>query len=67
VEGDEREMARPQDYSCADSLFYATNRVLAEIGRGLRINYAHNVVNYEKLLIPSPWRCWTSAKTKHRR
>ncbi len=33
---------RPQDYTCADTLFYATNRVLAEIGRDLRINYAHN-------------------------
>ncbi|WP_370526968.1 IS630 family transposase [Bacteroides sp. 51] len=33
---------RPQDYTCADTLFYATNRVLAAIGKGLRINYAHN-------------------------
>ncbi|MDR0961280.1 MAG: transposase [Mediterranea sp.] len=33
---------RPQDYACADTLFYATNRALASIGRGLRINYAHN-------------------------
>ncbi|NDV83645.1 transposase, partial [Bacteroides sp. 51] len=24
------------------TLFYATNRVLAAIGKGLRINYAHN-------------------------
>jgi transposase len=33
---------RPQDYACAETLFYATNRVLVEIGRNLRINYAHN-------------------------
>jgi len=33
---------RPQDYTCAENLFYATNRVLAEIGKGLKINYAHN-------------------------
>ena len=33
---------RPQDYVCAETLFYATNRVLAAIGRGLRINYTHN-------------------------
>jgi hypothetical protein len=32
---------RPQDYAFADTLFYATNRALAAIGRDLRINYAH--------------------------
>lgn len=32
---------RPQDYTSADTLFYATNRVLAEVGKGLRINYAY--------------------------
>jgi transposase len=32
---------RPQDYVCADTLFYATNRVLAAIGREVRINYTH--------------------------
>ncbi|MDR2691734.1 MAG: transposase, partial [Dysgonamonadaceae bacterium] len=32
---------RPQDYTCAQTLFYATNRALVEIGRGLRINYTH--------------------------
>lgn len=33
---------RPQDYITADTLFYATNRILATIGKGLRINYNHN-------------------------
>jgi transposase len=33
---------RPQDYVCADTLFYATNRILAAIGREVRINYTHN-------------------------
>lgn len=32
---------RPQDYVCADTLFYAMNRALAAIGRDLKINYAH--------------------------
>lgn len=32
---------RPQDYTSADALFYATNRTLAEVGKGLRINNAH--------------------------
>jgi len=32
---------RPQDYTCADTLFYATNRALAAIGGDLKINYAH--------------------------
>lgn len=32
---------RPQDYACTDTLFYATNRALAAIGRDLKINYAH--------------------------
>ncbi|GAB6010124.1 transposase [Dysgonomonas reticulitermitis] len=32
----------PQDYTCADSLFYATNRALAAIGKDVKINYAHN-------------------------
>ena len=31
---------RPQDYTSTDMLFYATNRALADIGNGLRINYA---------------------------
>jgi hypothetical protein len=35
---------RPQDYACPDTLFYATNRVLAAIRKDLKINYAHNVV-----------------------
>jgi len=30
---------RPQDYITTDMLFYATNRALADIGNGLRINY----------------------------
>jgi transposase len=34
---------RPQDYVSADTLFYATNRILAAIGKEVRINYAHNV------------------------
>ena len=33
---------RPQDYVCADTLFYATNRILAAIGMSLKINYNHN-------------------------
>lgn len=33
---------RPQDYACADTLFYATNRALAAIGVSLSINYNHN-------------------------
>jgi transposase len=33
---------RPQNYICADALFYATNRALAAIGRDLKINYEHN-------------------------
>ncbi|WP_280673722.1 MULTISPECIES: IS630 family transposase [unclassified Dysgonomonas] len=32
---------RPQDYASADTLFYATNRALADIGKNLRINYNH--------------------------
>jgi transposase len=32
---------KPQDYTCTDTLFYATNRALATIGKELRINYAH--------------------------
>lgn len=32
---------RPQDYTSADTLFYATNRALAEVGKALKINYAH--------------------------
>lgn len=28
---------RPQDYTSTDTLFYATNRALADIGNGLRI------------------------------
>jgi transposase len=33
---------RPQDYASVDMLFYTTNRVLAAIGKSLRINYNHN-------------------------
>nr|WP_239059471.1 transposase [Bacteroides sp. 224] len=33
---------RSQDYVSADTLFYATNRTLADIGKKLRINYNHN-------------------------
>ena len=33
---------RPQDYTCADTLFYATNRILAAIGKEIKINYTHN-------------------------
>ncbi|WP_280673085.1 MULTISPECIES: transposase [unclassified Dysgonomonas] len=32
---------RPQDYASADTLFYATNRALADMGKNLRINYNH--------------------------
>lgn len=34
---------RPQDYASTDSLFYATNRALADIGKGLSIQYLHHV------------------------
>lgn len=33
---------RPQDYTSAETLFYTTNRVLAAIGKDLKINYTHN-------------------------
>lgn len=33
---------RPQDYTSADMLFYATNRALAAVGTGLKINHKHN-------------------------
>jgi len=33
---------RPQDYHSAETLFYATNRILAAIGTELNINYTHN-------------------------
>jgi transposase len=32
---------RPQDYACASTLFHATNRVLAAIGKEWMINYNH--------------------------
>jgi transposase len=32
---------RPQDYASTDTLFYATNRALATVGKGLFINYSH--------------------------
>jgi transposase len=32
---------RPQDYACANTLFYATNRALAAIGKVLKIKYNH--------------------------
>ncbi|WP_288615586.1 transposase [uncultured Bacteroides sp.] len=33
---------RPQDYTSPDTLFYATNRMLAEVGKTLKIKFAHN-------------------------
>jgi hypothetical protein len=33
---------RPQDYVCPDTLFYATSRALAAIGKNLKINYTHD-------------------------
>jgi len=35
---------RPQDYVNTDTLFYATNRALADIGNGLCINYCKHAV-----------------------
>jgi hypothetical protein len=32
----------PQDHTGADTLFYATNRALAAIGKEVKINCAHN-------------------------
>ena len=32
---------RPMDYISTDTLFYATNRALAEVGKGLVIKYSH--------------------------
>lgn len=34
---------RPQDYITSDILFYTTNRALADIGKGLRINFSKHV------------------------
>jgi transposase len=34
---------RPLDYVSTDTLFYATNRALANLGKGLFIKYAHSV------------------------
>ena len=34
---------RPQDYITSDMLFYTTNRALADIGKGLRINFSKHV------------------------
>ncbi|WP_314352265.1 hypothetical protein [Segatella oris] len=34
---------RPQDYVSEDMLFYATNRALANIGKGLNIHYRRHV------------------------
>ena len=34
---------RPQDYASTDMLFYTTNRALAEIGKGLNIQYLKHV------------------------
>lgn len=34
---------RPQDYQTSDMLFYTTNRALADIGKGLRINFSKHV------------------------
>ena len=33
---------RPQDYACADALFYAANRALTAIGKSLNSKYNHN-------------------------
>jgi transposase len=33
---------RPLDYVSTDTLFYTTNRALAEVGKGLFINYSHS-------------------------
>ena len=33
---------RPQDYESTDSLFYATNRALASVGKLLFVNYSHH-------------------------
>jgi len=33
----------PLDYVSTDTLFYTTNRALAELGKGLFINYSHSV------------------------
>ena len=35
---------RPQDYVNTDTLFYATNRALADIGNGIRINYTKHAI-----------------------
>ena len=32
---------RPQDYASTDTLFYATNRALADVGNNLFIHYSH--------------------------
>ena len=34
---------RPQDYITSDMLFYTTNRALADIGKGGRINFSKHV------------------------
>ena len=34
---------RPQDYITSDMLFYTTNRALADIGKGLCINFSKHV------------------------
>lgn len=34
---------RPLDYLSTDTLFYTANRALAQIGKGLNINYSHIV------------------------
>ena len=34
---------RPQDYITSDMLFYTTNRALADIGKGVRINFSKHV------------------------
>ena len=34
---------RPKDYASTDTLFYATNRILAAVGKSLFIKYSHSV------------------------
>ena len=34
---------RPKDYASTDTLFYATNRILAAVGKSLFIKYSHTV------------------------
>lgn len=38
---------RPQDYFTSDMLFYTTLRALADIGKGLHINYSKHVAYFD--------------------